>query len=110
MRSFGLLAIAIIVCCGFSTAQSNATNPARAPQDSEPLPGWHMFHPQRPDLDLFHSDSQQGVYCFTMRTYTMAREGRNSDVTHLVRYTTCPRADWKLQFRNTEEKPDNPDN
>ena len=108
MRIFGILVLAILVCCGSGAAQSNATNPPRSPYDS--LTTWRMFHPQRPDLDLFHSDGPQGVYCFTMRTYTMAREGRNSDVTHLVRYTTCPRADWKLQFRNSEAKPETPDN
>lgn len=110
MRTLRVLPIAIALCCAFSAAQSNATNPTRAAQNGDPLPTWRMFHPQRPELDLFHAEDARGAYCFTMRTYTVARERPNSDATRLVRYTTCPRADWKLQFRNAEEKPGNPDN
>lgn len=109
MRTFGLLAITFLVCSAFTLAQSNANDTARSPQNS-PLSTWRMFHAQGPELDLFHSEDARGVDCFTMRTYTVAREHANSDVTHLVRYSTCPKADWKLQFRNTNRKPPNPDN
>ena len=48
---------------------------------------------------------QDGV-CYTMRTYVMAREDRDSDTTHMVRYTRCLPA-WKLQFKSATEQPSN---
>jgi hypothetical protein len=110
MRSLGLLAITLVVYCACSAAQSSTGNSPRSPESRDPLPTWRMFHHQQPDLDLFHSEDARGTYCFTMRTYTVARERPNSDATHLVSYTTCPRADWELQFRNADDKPGSPDN
>jgi hypothetical protein len=47
--------------------------------------------------------------CYTMRTYVMAREERDSDATRLVRYTKCLPA-WKLQYKTAVAEPANPDN
>jgi len=41
---------------------------------------------------------REGV-CFTMRTYKVAREDKDSDVTHPVRVTRCMPA-WKLEFKS----------
>ena len=43
------------------------------------------------------------VTCLTMRTYVVARENRNSDVTHRVGYYECIPA-WKFDMRKTEQK------
>jgi hypothetical protein len=45
------------------------------------------------------------VTCLTMRTYVVARENRNSDVTHRVGYYECIPA-WKFDMRKTDQKQD----
>ena len=48
------------------------------------------------------------VTCLTMRTYVVARENRNSDVTHHVRYYECVPA-WKFDMRKTDQKQRSPE-
>jgi hypothetical protein len=43
------------------------------------------------------------VSCLTMRTYVVARENRDSDVTHTVRYYECVPA-WKFDLRTSGQK------
>ena len=43
------------------------------------------------------------VTCLTMRTYVVARENPNSDVTHPVRYYECVPA-WKFDIRTSGQK------
>jgi hypothetical protein len=43
------------------------------------------------------------VSCLTMRTYVVARENPNSDVTHAVRYYECVPA-WKFDLRTSGQK------
>jgi hypothetical protein len=43
------------------------------------------------------------VTCLTMRTYVVARENPNSDVTHRVGYYECIPA-WKFDMRKTDQK------
>ncbi len=47
---------------------------------------------------VFREYSRDGT-CYTMRTYVMAREDKDSDVTHMVRYRKCLPA-WKLNFKS----------
>jgi hypothetical protein len=44
------------------------------------------------------SELERDGVCYTMRTYVMAREDKDSDVTRMVRATRCLPA-WKLEFK-----------
>lgn len=106
MRVPGLL-IAVLLL-GFSTVALGQASDSLQDSASSAAPlndSWRMFHKQRPDLDLFRTEdlaNQRDRVCFTMRTYKVAREHPHSDVTRIVGYTTCPEANWKLQFRSTD--------
>ena len=54
------------------------------------------------DLRTFDTGDAH-VTCLTMRTYVVARDTRNSDVTHHVRYYECVPA-WKFDMRKAEQK------
>jgi len=45
------------------------------------------------------SEFERDGVCYTMRTYIMAREDKDSDVTRMVRATRCLPA-WKLEFKS----------
>src|ERR1700741_3391047 len=47
---------------------------------------------------LLGSEFERDGVCYTMRTYIMAREDKNSDATRMVRATRCLPA-WKLEFK-----------
>jgi hypothetical protein len=42
--------------------------------------------------------------CYTMRSYVVARDSKNSDSTHLTGYSTCQRAS-KYRLKTTEQRP-----
>ena len=42
--------------------------------------------------------------CYTMRSYVVARDSRDSDSTHLTGYSTCQRA-TKYRLKATEQQP-----
>ena len=46
------------------------------------------------------SEFERDGVCYTMRTYVMAREDKDSDATHMVRATRCLPA-WKLEYKTT---------
>lgn len=46
----------------------------------------------------FGSEFERDGVCYTMRTYVMAREDKDSDVTRMVRTTRCLPS-WKLEFK-----------
>lgn len=48
---------------------------------------------------VFREYSRDDDTCYTMRTYVMAREDKDSDVTQMVRYRKCLPA-WKLNFKS----------
>lgn len=48
----------------------------------------------------FGSEFERDGVCYTMRTYVMAREDKDSDVTRMVRATRCLPS-WKLEFKTT---------
>ena len=60
----------------------------------------------------FGSEFERDGVCYTMRTYVMAREEKDSDATRMVRATRCLPA-WKLEFKSAvtpmhQGKDDNP--
>ena len=42
--------------------------------------------------------------CYTMRSYVVARDSKDSDSTHLTGYSTCQRA-TKYRLKTTEQRP-----
>lgn len=102
MRILGLLTLASLTLSAGSSAQATSPGTAAFGKQTDSLPTWRLFHNERPNLDLFRPDDPTGSTCYTMRTYTVAREHPDSDVTRIVRYTTCPKKDWKLLFRKTD--------
>ncbi len=48
---------------------------------------------------VFREYSRDGT-CYTMRTYVMAREDKDSDTTRMVRYQKCLPS-WKLDLKTT---------
>jgi hypothetical protein len=42
--------------------------------------------------------------CYTMRSYVVARDSKDSDSTHLTGYSTCQRAS-KYRLKTTEQRP-----
>lgn len=103
MRITGLLALLLFILILFfaapaasyaQTASASASKPATDEAASIP---W-----DRALRDFTRGDGTQierdGV-CYTMRTYVMAREERDSDVTRMVRVTRCLPA-TKLEFKS----------
>jgi len=50
------------------------------------------------------SEFERDGVCYTMRTYVVAREDKDSDVTRMVRATRCLPA-WKLEFKSAVTPP-----
>jgi hypothetical protein len=109
MRTVNLLAIAVLMFSAGTLAQTSNQGVSASPERPDSALRSRMFHKQPAEFDLFQLDDPTGATCYTMRTYTVARARPDSDTTHLVSYTTCPKANWKLQFRNADEESGNPD-
>jgi hypothetical protein len=70
------------------------------------------FHPEneRPrnfdlrNLGSIHTEEDRDNVCYTMRSYIVARESRNSDSTELVGYSTCQPSS-KYELRITVDDP-----
>jgi hypothetical protein len=70
------------------------------------------FHPANGPLHNFdlrnlgsiHIENDRDNVCYTMRSYIVARENRDSDSTKLVGYSTCQPAS-KYELRITVEDP-----
>ena len=45
------------------------------------------------------SEFERDGVCYTMRTYVVAREHKDSDVTRMVRATRCL-PEWKIEFKS----------
>lgn len=52
-------------------------------------------------LNLNDDGSDSDGLCFTMRSYVVARDSKNSDSTHPVSYSTCQKAS-RYRLRTTE--------
>ena len=101
MRITGLLILLLFILIFFaataaSYAQNSSTSTAKPAANAESSMAF-----DRALRDFTRGDTQlerNGV-CFTMRTYVMAREDKNSDVTYPVRVTRCM-PDSKLEFKS----------
>jgi hypothetical protein len=108
MRLTGLLAILLFLAIVFfaapvaSYAQSvdSAAPPRTLLADNGQTP---VDLPQSPKLSrrTFREEQRDGV-CFTMRTYVVARESRDSDAVRFKGYHECM-PEWKLQMRTTDD-------
>jgi hypothetical protein len=105
MRLTGLLAILLFLAIVFfaapaasygQTADSVASSATISPEISK-----REMSP-RLTRRTFSEERRDGV-CYTMRTYIVARESRDSDVTVPKSYQECL-PEWKLQMRTTEQK------
>jgi hypothetical protein len=56
------------------------------------------------NLGSIHTEEDRDNICYTMRSYIVARENRNSDSTELVGYSTCQPSS-KYELRITVDDP-----
>ena len=106
MRLTGLLAVLLFIVIVFFAAPAASFAQATASPDRP-----SSFHSKSADEVLKamrEFDARDGLelerdgVCYTLRTYEMARDERDSDSTHMVRATRCLPA-WKLQFKTATE-------
>jgi hypothetical protein len=114
MRLTGLLAVLLFIVIVFFAAP--AASYAQAPADQDRP----VFHDKSADESLqamrdFAARSgweleRDGV-CYTLRTYVMARDEKDSDSTHAVRVTRCLPGN-RIQFKTAvaPERPASPPN
>ena len=69
---------------------------ADAPEDDRPIIVAQPLLEHGGDM-VFRDYSRDGT-CYTMRTYVMAREDKDSDATRMVRYQKCLPS-WKLDLK-----------
>jgi len=107
MRLTGLLAILLFLVIVFFAAPAashaqvaspqNAVKPEAASPSAADAPP--VLEPALPSPRLLWPlELERDGVCYTMRTYLMAREERDSDVTRMVRYTRCLPG-WKLHYK-----------
>ena len=106
MRLTGLLAVLLFILIVFFAAPAASFAQATPGPDHQPA-----LHSKSADEFLKATrdfDARDGLelehdgVCYTLRTYVMARDERDSDSTHVVRATRCLPA-WKLQFKTATE-------
>ncbi|HTW57209.1 MAG TPA: hypothetical protein VMD99_03650 [Terriglobales bacterium] len=129
MTSARLLVVAILLCSVAGFAQESQSSAASAPSASSqtsslpqhadaarPLPddmkvlkAEVLARLARANLDkgiLLSQDGQvlgDGI-CYTIRSYVVARDSKDSDSVHLVSYSTCQMAS-RYQLRTTQARP-----
>jgi len=103
MRITGLLALLLFILIFFfaapaasyaQTTSGNSVQPAASSDASLSFDRTLREMARRDGVQL----ERDGV-CYTMRTYVMAREEKDSDVTRMVRVTRCMPA-TKLEFKS----------
>ena len=101
MRITGLLVFLLLILIFFFAAPA-ASYAQTAPSAKPSVSSDNKDAPARAFQNLLRGDGTQlerdGV-CFTMRTYVVAREDKDSDVTRPVRVTRCLPA-TKLEFKS----------
>lgn len=105
MRLTGLLALLLFILIVFFAAPAasfaqtaGASVAASAPKQSEilsPADSPLVVLARRAGLG---SEFERDGVCFTMRTYVMAREDKDSDTTRMIRATRCLPS-WKLELK-----------
>jgi hypothetical protein len=135
MTSARLLAVAIFLCSLAAFAQepqsSTSSSPSASGQTSSqpqhadaaqpPQDGMNLRQAEalarlaRANLDKGISLSQDGqlvdgqvpadTFCYTMRTYVVARDNKNSDAVHPVSYSTCQMSS-RYRLKTTQARHD----
>lgn len=104
MRLTGLLALLLFILIVFfaAPAASFAQSSSEAVQALPKITARNLTAENLADIARWARSGSQferdGV-CYTMRTYVMAREEKDSDATHVVRVTRCL-PEWKLEFKS----------
>ena len=105
MRLTGLLALLLFILIVFFAApaasfaqSSSASIAASAPRQSEILSSMDGSLADVARRARLGSEFERDGVCYTMRTYVMAREDKDSDATRMVRATRCLPS-WKLELK-----------
>lgn len=105
MRLTGLLALLLFILIVFFVApaasfsqSSSASIAASAPRQSEILSSMDGSLADVARRARLGSEFERDGVCYTMRTYVMAREDKDSDATRMVRATRCLPS-WKLELK-----------
>ena len=106
MRHTGLLALMLFLLILLFAAPAASygqtmANPAASKPAGNPLAA-ELTYDKLADLarhERLGSEFERDGVCYTMRTYIMAREEKDSDSTRMVRATRCLPA-WKLEFKS----------
>ena len=106
MRVTSLLVVLLLIVVVFFAAPAasfaQAANDDARSQDftNKSADAWQKALKSLADRDVLQLE-RDGV-CYTLRTYVMARDEKDSDATHMVRATRClPSA--RLQFKTATE-------
>jgi hypothetical protein len=103
MRLTGLLALLLFILIVFfaATAASFAQTAPATAKPTAKAGASPVFDKAFADWDRLTrsgSEIERKDVCYTMRTYVMAREDKNSDTTRMIRAARCLPA-WKLEFK-----------
>ena len=113
MRLTGLLAVLLFIVIVFFAAPAASygqTSNSVQPAATTPPVTAAKEQPASPQARLSRRDvleEQRDGVCYTMRTYVVARESRDSDVTYPKAYHECL-PEWKVQTRSIEQLELNP--
>lgn len=111
MRLTGLLAVLLFIVIVFFAAPAASygqTTDSAQPAATTPPVITARAQPALPPTRLSRRDvleEQRDGVCYTMRTYIVARESRDSDVTYPKAYHECL-PEWKIQTRSIEQPVD----
>jgi hypothetical protein len=128
MTSARLLVVAICLCplAAFTQEPRPSTSPAPAASSQTSSQSSHADaakpNPDGADLEaevlarakanldkgILISQDGQGLgdtFCFTMRTYVVARDNENSDAVHPVSYSTCQTSS-RYHLKTTQARPE----
>lgn len=115
MTSGRVVAVALLLTPLFVFAQQSRDSAKPVDSQKRIQSGIAMVEPgvlnpaaSNPDiLGQFQSPENTDVnICFKMRTYVMARDSKDSDSTHLVRYTTCTPANARVVQKTAHPQAD----
>lgn len=111
MRLTGLLAVLLFIVIVFFAAPAASygqTTDSAQPAATTPPVITARAQPALPPTRLSRRDvleEQRDGVCYTMRTYIVARESRDSDVTYPKAYFECL-PEWKVQTRTIDQSPE----
>ncbi len=112
---FGLASLGAAPASGQSQAAPGSVAPSgksdllNSAAGASPIGKFHPANQRLHNFDLrnlgsIHIEEDRDNVCYTMRSYIVARENRDSDSTKLVGYSTCQPSS-KYELRITVEDP-----